>query len=88
MKKENYLKRLWKKNSTQTKLLDREKAIHAELDSWHVCPPNTVLIDALLTVQNQIEVSVDTNTKVRTILERYPDERIEGTEIDISDVRH
>ena len=50
MKKENYLKRLWKKNSTQTKLLDREKAIRAELDSWHVCPPNTVLIDALLTV--------------------------------------
>ena len=48
--KENYLKRFWKKNSTQTKLLDREKAIHAELDSWHVCPPNTVLIDALLTV--------------------------------------
>ena len=41
MKKENYLKRLWKKNSTQTKLLDREKAIRAELDSWHVCPPNT-----------------------------------------------
>ena len=50
MKKENYLRRLWKKNSTQTKLLDREKAIRAELDSWHVCPPNTVLIDALLTV--------------------------------------
>ena len=50
MKKENYLKRLWKKNSTQTKLLDREKAIRAELDSWHVCLPNTVLIDHLLTV--------------------------------------
>ena len=50
MKKENYLKRLWKKNSTQTKLLDREKAIRAELDSWHVCLPNTVLIDPLLTV--------------------------------------
>ena len=88
MKKENYLRRLWKKNSTQTKLLDREKAIRAELDSWHVCPLNTVLIDALLTVSNQIEVSVDTNTAVRTILERHRDERIEGTEIDISDVRH